>query len=103
MPANHNDNLGSQNYGQAPVAVAMGGAFDDEAFDQINDACKAVEGVKQVPWLRLDKTKPPTTGQAAVGQAPTPEMFEAFAEGTAKRVKDCLGREDVKGEGVFYY
>jgi hypothetical protein len=49
-PEDSATNLGSQNYGDRPRAVAVGGGFDDAAFKQIRDACKDVD--KDVVWVR---------------------------------------------------
>ncbi|KAJ4366952.1 hypothetical protein N0V83_007482 [Neocucurbitaria cava] len=54
VPSNNNsDNLGSQNYAKKPVAVAVGGGFDDEMFEQMK---AATEG-KEVVWVRPDLSK----------------------------------------------
>lgn len=48
-PEDSATNLGSQNYGERPRAVAVGGAFDDDAFKQMKDACKDVD--KDIVWV----------------------------------------------------
>lgn len=90
------ENLGSQNYAKKPVAVAVGGGFDDEMFEQMK---AATEG-KEVVWVRADPSK--MAGMPELGDV------EAYAAASAARVKRCLGGlgvgvEGGKREGVFYY
>lgn len=55
-PEGSKTNAGSQNYGERPRAVAVGGAFDDAMFKQLKDACTTVDtGIVWVSWLRLIK------------------------------------------------
>lgn len=80
-----------------PVAIATGGGFDDEQFKSMQDACKGVEGIQEVPWLRPDKSMP-RPGQTAVNQSPQMAEGEDFARETAQRVKEALGKLKL-GEG----
>ncbi|CAO2649429.1 Nn.00g068140.m01.CDS01 [Neocucurbitaria sp. VM-36] len=90
-------NLGSQNYDERPVAVAVGGGFNDEMFDQMKDAAKEVQSAV---WVRADLSK--------VAAMPALSDVEAFGAATAVRVKKSLdelsvGKEGGKTEGVFYF
>ncbi|KAI1736410.1 hypothetical protein F4680DRAFT_451957 [Xylaria scruposa] len=63
--------LGSKDYSKPPVAIVLGGGFDDAGVNVIK---KASEGIKPVPWLRPDLTKPapplgPEYGKAMVARA----------------------------------
>ncbi|KAF1851046.1 uncharacterized protein K460DRAFT_302766 [Cucurbitaria berberidis CBS 394.84] len=92
-PGNH----GSQNYTQKPVAIAVGGGFDNEAFGQMKDASKDVQSVV---WVRPDVNYR--------AEMPALSDTEAFGAATAVRVKKCLnelsvGKEGGKTEGVFYF
>lgn len=60
--------LGSKDYAKKPVAVILGGGYDDEATRVMMDAAK---GLHPVPWLRPDSSKPapplgPEYGKALV-------------------------------------
>ncbi|KAI0550416.1 hypothetical protein F4679DRAFT_583660 [Xylaria curta] len=63
--------LGSKDYSKPPVAIVLGGGFDDAGVNVIK---KASEGIKPIPWLRPDLTKPapplgPEYGKAMVARA----------------------------------
>lgn len=52
-PQNVDDNLGSKNYSQVPVAVATGGGFNEEMVMAMKKACDETAGAEKVPWLKL--------------------------------------------------
>lgn len=97
IPPNTSDNLGSLNYTHRPLAVALGGGFDDDMFNQIKDACK--DGPEAV-WLRVDTSSmkgPPAPGEA-----------ESYGAGIAERLKKYLarlevGKEGGTTEGVYFF
>ncbi|KAF2175891.1 hypothetical protein K469DRAFT_609185, partial [Zopfia rhizophila CBS 207.26] len=64
------------------VAVATGGGFDDEAFNQLRDSCKDVQGVRAVPWLRPDMGK--------FKDMPPPDNVKIYGLAAAE------GKEDVE-------
>ena len=101
-PPDTSSNLGSKNYDAVPKAVVLGGGFDDAAFQKMHDACKKEGAANKVPWLRVDMTQV-RAGQKAATKPPSAAEFDAFAADTAERVKKCLEKEDVKGEGVWLY
>ncbi len=74
--------LGSKDYSKSPVAIIMGGAFDDAGIEVM---MKASEGIKPVPWLRPDLTKP------------TPPLGPEYGNAMVARVKVLL--EQLKKEG----
>jgi hypothetical protein len=95
-PPNASSNIGSQKYGERPVAVAVGGGFNDEMFAQMKDAC---EGERAV-WVRLDMTR--------AAEMPDFNDKEAYGKVTGARVKKCLdelrvGKEGGKTDGVYYF
>ncbi|KAH7074679.1 hypothetical protein BKA63DRAFT_319150 [Paraphoma chrysanthemicola] len=98
-PPNSQDNQGSQKYGARPVAVAVGGGFNDEMFAEIKNACKDVD--KGVVWLRADVAK--------IKEMPPLSELEAYGEETARRVKKKLEELGVGGgdgegkEGVYFF
>ncbi|KAH7087629.1 hypothetical protein FB567DRAFT_525383 [Paraphoma chrysanthemicola] len=98
-PPDSEYNYGSQKYGARPVAIAVGGGFDDRMFAEIKDACKDVD--KGVVWLRADVTK--------IKEMPPLNDLEAYGEETARRVKRKLGElgigeEGAEGkEGVYFF
>ncbi|KAF2031370.1 hypothetical protein EK21DRAFT_110972 [Setomelanomma holmii] len=98
-PTNTEDNYGSKNYGERPLAVAAGGGLNDEMFNNLRAACKDIE--KGIVWLRADiknVTKMPEFGDS-----------EAYGLETARRVKNKLlelkvGEESTEGkEGVYWF
>jgi hypothetical protein len=45
-PDNIGENFGSQKYGERPLAVGVGGGFNDEMFKEMRDACRDLnEGI----------------------------------------------------------
>jgi hypothetical protein len=95
-PPNSSSNLGSQNYGERPAAVALGGGFNDEMFAQIKEACSE----QKILWLRTDVTW--------TGEMPDINDREAYGMATAKRLKKCLdelkvGKEGGKTEGIYWF
>ncbi|EUC42881.1 hypothetical protein COCMIDRAFT_102304 [Bipolaris oryzae ATCC 44560] len=83
-----------------PVAVVLGGGFDDAMFAEIKEACDTAQGGKEVAWLRTDIT----------GKVEMPDMNdrEAYGKAMGARLKRGLeglgvGREEgVKG-GVHFF
>lgn len=96
-PSNASDNFGSQNYSKRPLAVAVGGGFSDDMFDQMKDACK---DVPEPVWLRVDTSK--MEGPPAPGMAET--YGAAIADRLKKRVKELgIGKEGGASEGVYFF
>ena len=96
-PSNTSENLGSQNYAQRPLAIAIGGGFNDEMFNQIKDACK---DVPSAVWARTDISK--------MGKPPGAGEEESYGAIVAERVKSCLGqlrvgKEEGTSEGVYFF
>lgn len=86
------ENIGSKNYANAPVAVIVGGGFNNTEFEQVREICN---GVSKVPWLRTDLTKP------------MPPMGPEYGLALVKRLKFTLGELHGKGEmekdGIFWF
>lgn len=85
--------LGSHDYSRKPVAVILGGGYDDAGTEVM---MKAAAGIHPVPWLRPDLTIPaPPFG--------TPEYGKALVE----RIKALLAKLEQEGkmneEKVFRY
>ncbi|KAL9618236.1 MAG: hypothetical protein Q9160_007006 [Pyrenula sp. 1 TL-2023] len=82
--------IGSKDYSQTPIAVLLGGAFDDAGTAQMMKATAAVEGAKRVPWLRPDMTKPhPPLG---------PEYGPAMGLRIKERLEQLRGRGEMDEE-----
>ncbi|KEY66340.1 hypothetical protein S7711_02799 [Stachybotrys chartarum IBT 7711] len=63
-------NLGSRDYSRPPVCVILGGGYDDAGIDEMMAAAKGLRGI---PWLRPDLSKPapplgPEYGKAMVAR-----------------------------------
>jgi hypothetical protein len=50
-PQNTENNVGSRNYDERPVAVLTGGGFNDTMFNEIKEACKDVDN--GIVWVSL--------------------------------------------------
>ena len=78
------ENIGTQNYSKLPVAVILGGGYDDRLFKEMYDAAKG-RG-KAVHWLRPDLS------------VQTPPLGPDYGMHMVGRVKACLGRLEVEGK-----
>ncbi|KAG4418694.1 hypothetical protein IFR04_008139 [Cadophora malorum] len=95
-PTQDSDNIGTQNYSQAPQAVVLGGGYDDEAVKTIRKACESVStGEKGVPWLRPDSS------------IPVPPLGPKYGAAMVSRVKTALRELEeegrAKGDGVYFF
>jgi hypothetical protein len=95
-PANSTPNLGSGNYGVRPAAVALGGGFNDEMYEQIKASC----GDEKMVWVRTDTTRKT--------EMPDFNDHEAYGKATAQRLKKCLdelkvGKEGGETEGMYWF
>ncbi|KAI2619939.1 hypothetical protein GGR54DRAFT_601875 [Hypoxylon sp. NC1633] len=84
--------LGSKDYSRLPVAVILGAAFDDAAADVM---MKASAGIRPLPWLRHDKTKP------------SPPLGPEYGKAMVLRIKELLAQLEKEGkmneEKVHWY
>jgi hypothetical protein len=79
-----NSALGSHDYSDKPVAVILGGGYDDAGTEVM---MKAAAGIHPIPWLRPDLTKPaPPVG--------TPDYGKALVE----RIKTLLAQLEQDGK-----
>jgi hypothetical protein len=70
--------LGSHDYSQKPVAVILGGGYDDAGTEVM---MKAAAGIHPIPWLRPDLTKPaPPFGTPDYGKALVQRIKELLAQ-----------------------
>ncbi|KAJ4384207.1 hypothetical protein N0V86_001054 [Didymella sp. IMI 355093] len=84
--------LGTKNFEKTPVAVILGGAFDDTAIAELR---RAAEGTKDVPWLRADMSLP--------APPPGPEYAMAVVQRIKERVKELERKGEWGGEGVVWF
>ncbi|KAI0809958.1 hypothetical protein GGR55DRAFT_146701 [Xylaria sp. FL0064] len=75
--------LGSKDYSKTPVAVILGGGYDDADIDMI---MKASKGIKPIPWLRPDLSKP------------APPLGPEYGKAMVARVKDVLAQLSEDGK-----
>lgn len=84
--------LGSKDYSKTPIAVILGGGYDDAGIDVM---LKASEGIKPVPWLRPDLTKP------------APPLGPEYGKVMVARIKELLAQLSKEGklseEKVHWY
>lgn len=84
--------LGSKDYSQKPVAVILGGGYDDEGTAVMMEAAK---GIHPVPWLRPDTSKP------------APPLGPEYGKALVARIKNLLAEMEkdgkMKEEKVVWY
>ncbi|KAF2630261.1 hypothetical protein BU25DRAFT_408233 [Macroventuria anomochaeta] len=71
-----------------PVAVALGGAFDDATVESLRDAASKAG---DVVWIRVDKSR--------FGEMPPMDDKEGFGAALAKRIKTSLQEHKVGQDG----
>lgn len=97
LPSTSADNHGSGNYAKPPVAVALGGGFNDEMFEKVKAACASAP---ETIWLRADMSQ--------VKGPPGPGEEEKYGKDTADRLRKKMGELKI-GEpgaiqqGVFWF
>lgn len=75
--------LGSKVYTQKPVAVILGGGYDDEDVRVMMEAAK---GLHPVPWLRPDQSKP------------APPLGPGYGEALVERIKVLMVELEREGK-----
>lgn len=78
--------LGSKNYSVPPVAVILGGGYDDAGIEQMMTATAGNSSAKHVPWLRPDLT------------IPAPPLGPEYGKAMVQRVKAAMTEIQTKGE-----
>ena len=107
--------IGSNDFSRRPVAIVIGGGYDDESYDKLLDACgKACGGSRKeigTVFLRADNNL--TDRLVAEGKGPAKKTPE-YSAAITKRLKDKLAelgiapgmqcglRTDLIGELVLY-
>ncbi|KAF7319395.1 hypothetical protein HMN09_00277500 [Mycena chlorophos] len=85
-PASQSSNdsvLGTKNYSKKPIAVIIGGAYDDAGVETMLEAAR---GIHPIPWLRADR------GVAM------PPMGPEYAVAMAKRIRNKFAQLEQDGE-----
>ncbi|KAK2008312.1 hypothetical protein LZ32DRAFT_609556 [Colletotrichum eremochloae] len=84
--------LGSRDYSRPPVAIILGSAFTDTMADTI---MRASMGIRALPWLRPDTTKP------------HPPIGPEYGRALVVRIKALLAKLEEEGkmeeEKVHWY
>jgi len=84
--------LGSRDYSKPPVAVILGGGYTDADVELMFSASA---GIRPIPWLRPDLTKP------------APPLGPEYGKALVGRVKELLVELEKEGkmdtEGVVWY
>lgn len=84
--------LGSKDYSKPPVAVILGAAFDDQGTEVM---MKAAAGIKPIPWLRPDVSRP------------APPLAPEYGKALVARIKALLAQLEKEGkmneEKVHWY
>ncbi|KAI1349195.1 hypothetical protein F5Y01DRAFT_192085 [Xylaria sp. FL0043] len=75
--------LGSKDYSKTPVAVILGGGYDDAGIEVIMNASK---GIKPIPWLRPDLS------------IPAPPLGPEYGKAMVARVKEVLAQLSEDGK-----
>jgi len=75
--------LGSKNYSKAPIAIILGGGYDDAGIDAMMGASR---GVRPIPWLRPDLDKP------------APPLGPEYGKALVERIKVLVGQLKEQGK-----
>jgi hypothetical protein len=75
--------LGSKDYSQTPVCVILGGGYDDAAIEEMMEAA---QGVKGIPWIRPDLTKP------------APPLGPEYGKALVARIKELIPKLESEGK-----
>jgi hypothetical protein len=78
--------LGSKNYSSPPVAIILGGGYEDAGIEEMMKAVAENSSSKPVPWLRPDLT------------IPTPPLGPEYGKATVARAKNVLAEIQAKRE-----
>ncbi|PLB50034.1 hypothetical protein P170DRAFT_508284 [Aspergillus steynii IBT 23096] len=84
--------LGSHNYERGINAIILGAGYDDQAAQVLRDAAR---GLKPVPWLRPDTSKPAPPLGPEYGKALVARIKETFVQ--------LRKRGGLDGDAVVYY
>ncbi|KAI0382923.1 hypothetical protein F5Y04DRAFT_279172 [Hypomontagnella monticulosa] len=74
--------LGSKDYSKPPVAIILGGGYNDADTKTMMEASA---GIRPMPWLRPDQTKP------------TPPLGPEYGKAMVVRIKDLLAQLQKEG------
>ncbi|KAK7046366.1 hypothetical protein R3P38DRAFT_2873468, partial [Favolaschia claudopus] len=86
-PKDPSSDLGSGNWDVFPKALVFGGGYTDEMIEAVQKAVAAeTEGVKRIPWLRVDSSIPHPTDPAE------------YAPFVTKRLKATLKKLEEEGK-----
>ncbi|KAI1392891.1 uncharacterized protein F4822DRAFT_144881 [Hypoxylon trugodes] len=75
--------LGSKDYSKPPVAIILGGGYDDAGAEVM---MKASSGIKPMPWLRPDLSKA------------APPLGPEYGKALVARIKELLAQLQKQGE-----
>jgi hypothetical protein len=91
-PSTADPELGTKNYSKPPVAVVLGGGYDDEGTELMRASCDV-----DVPWFRLDTN------------LPAPPLGPEYVKVVIARLKVVMSDMKAEGKlcrntkGVFWY
>jgi hypothetical protein len=85
-PEQPSSSLGSGQWAERPKALVLGGAIQDSEIEAIQKAVSAASGISQIPWLRVDASKP------------APPMGPGYATHIVGRLKEQLAKLDAEGK-----
>ncbi|KAK7740828.1 hypothetical protein SLS62_011013 [Diatrype stigma] len=83
QPPPSESTLGSKDYSKTPIAVILGGAYDDTDTERM---MKASTGIKPIPWLRPDLSKP------------TPPPGPEYGKAMVARIKELIPQLEQEGK-----
>lgn len=84
--------LGSKNYTRLASAIVLGAGYDDQQIDLLRSAA---QGLKPIPWLRPDTSKPAPPLGPAYGAAMVARVKEALA--------DLQAQNKMNDDAVVYF
>ncbi|KAH7319572.1 hypothetical protein B0I35DRAFT_352646 [Stachybotrys elegans] len=75
--------LGTKDYSQPPLCVILGGGYDDAGIEEM---MKSTKGLKGVPWLRPDLSKP------------APPLGPEYGKALVRRIKELIPELEKEGK-----
>jgi hypothetical protein len=85
-PESPSSTLGSGDWTVPPRAFLLGGAYTDEDIQRLKELLEGTLGVRSIPWLRVDSSKP------------SPPIGPEYAVAVVARFKEVLKKLEAEGK-----
>ena len=94
--AEHLPLMGTQNYDRLPVAIVLGGGYDEDAVNSMREACSSII---DLPWLQFDRSTVPGQGEPQVG----PGYGQKVADRVKARLQELAESGKMETDEVYLY